>query len=206
MRKRVYISAVLFAVLAVAGFLFRYRPSAERMENRYENLQEQDSAVLREALNYVSAQPMYQSRYYAGGYPDDGCGTCVDVVGIALRECGYDLMREVSKDVNERREAYDIETADANIDFRRVRNLKVFFAKHAQVLTTDLSLIHEWQGGDIVIFDNHIGIVTDRRNSNGIPYVIHHNSRFQRRYEEDILTKRKDICLHVRMRNADLKN
>ena len=36
-----------------------------------------------------------------------------------------------------------------------------------------------WQGGDIVNFEGRIGIVSDRRNRNGVPYVIHHNSPFR---------------------------
>jgi len=35
--------------------------------------------------------------------------------------------------------------------------------------------LQEWQGGDIVTFSNpeHIAIVSDKRNSDGIPYIIH---------------------------------
>lgn len=50
-----------------------------------------------------------------------------------------------------------------------------------------------------MIFENHIGIVSDRRNEEGIPYVIHHNSPFQLNYEEDILEEREDITGHYRM-------
>ena len=41
----------------------------------------------------------------------------------------------------------------------------------AAALTTDVSEIEEGQGGDIVIFERHIGIVSDRRNKNGVPYI-----------------------------------
>ena len=88
---------------------------------------------------------------------------------------------------------------DANIDFRRVRNLKVFFSHTAAALTTDVSEIEEWQGGDIVIFERHIGIVSDRRNKNGVPYIIHHNDPWQTAYEQDILEKRIDIVGHYRI-------
>ena len=33
----------------------------------------------------------YQSKYYAGGYPDDGLGVCTDVIWQALQAAGYDL-------------------------------------------------------------------------------------------------------------------
>ena len=62
----------------------------------------------------------------------------------------------------------------------------------------------DWQGGDIVIFKNHIGIISDRRNKNGIPYVIHH-CPWQFRYEENILERRKDIIGHYRIINQTKK-
>ena len=79
---------------------------------------------------------------------------------------------------------YHISNIDKNIDFRRVRNLKVFFKRNAISLTTDISMIKEWQGGDIVIFENHIGIVSDARNKRGIPLVFHHISPYQKNYED----------------------
>ena len=137
--------------------------------------------VLDNALAYVDTRPKYKSRYYQTGYPDDGYGVCTDVVAFALKNAGYDRQ------------------PDANIDFRRVRNLKVFFAHHAAALTTDASRTEEWQGGDLVIFENHIGIVSDRRNKNGVPYIIHHNDPWQAAYEQDILEKRTDIVGHYRI-------
>ena len=80
-----------------------------------------------------------------------------------------------------------------------MRNLQVYFEHTAVKLTTDISDTEQWQGGDIVVFHNHIGIVSDRRNENGVPYVIHHNSPWQKRYEEDILEKRKDTEGHYRV-------
>ena len=146
--------------------------------------------VLDNALAYVDTRPKYKSRYYQAGYPDDGYGVCTDVVAFALKNAGYDLQVLVNADIRE---------PDANIDFRRVRNLKVFFAHHAVVRTTDVSRTEEWQGGDLVIFEKHIGIVSDRRNRDGVPYVIHHNSPWQSAYEQDILEKRTDIVGHYRI-------
>ena len=155
--------------------------------------------VLNNAQAYVDTHPKYKSRYYQTGYPDDDYGVCTDVVAFALKNAGYDLQALVDVDIREHPQWYDIQQPDANIDFRRVRNLKVFFAHHAVVLTTDVSKIEEWQGGDIVIFKKHIGIVSDRRNRDGVPYVIHHNSPWQSVYEQDILEKRSDIVGHYRI-------
>ena len=155
--------------------------------------------VLDNALAYVDTRPKYKSRYYQTGYPDDGYGVCTDVVAFALKNAGYDLQALVDADIREHPQWYDIRQPDANIDFRRVRNLKVFFAHHAVVLTTDVSRTEEWQGGDLVIFEKHIGIVSDRRNRDGVPYVIHHNSPWQSAYEQDILEKRTDLVGHYRI-------
>lgn len=45
------------------------------------------------------------------------------------------------------------------------------------------------QDGDIVIFKDHIGIVSDKRNRKGVPFLIHHYSPFQTSYEEDVLER-----------------
>ena len=155
--------------------------------------------ILNGALAYVSTRPKYKSRYYETGYPDDGYGVCTDVVAYALKNAGYDLQVLVDADIREQPQDYMVAEPDANIDFRRVRNLKVFFSHTAFALTTDVSEIEEWQGGDVVIFERHIGIVSDRRNKNGVPYIIHHNDPWQTAYEQDILEKRTDIVGHYRI-------
>ena len=83
---------------------------------------------------------------------------------------------------------YDINNPDIHIDFRRVRNLKVFFDKYLEKLTIDASEIEIWQPGDIVIYTNHIAIVSDKRTKKGEPYIIHHGGQI--RYEENALTKK----------------
>lgn len=155
--------------------------------------------ILQGVRAYIATKPKYKSAYYAGGYPDDEYGVCTDVVAQGFLNAGYDLMELVSKDIEAAPEAYNITTPDKNIDFRRVRNLKVFFERHATSLTTDVSIIEEWQGGDIIIFKNdHIGIISDRRNGNGTVFIIHHGSPVQAGYEQDILEDRDDIVGHYR--------
>lgn len=155
--------------------------------------------ILNNVKNYISTNPKYKSKYYANGYPDDGYGVCTDVVAFGLKDAGYDLMQLVNEDIKNNQQEYDIENIDKNIDFRRVNNLKIYFARNAVSLTTDISKIEEWQGGDIVIFNKHIGIVSDKRNKNGIPFIIHHANPFQKNYEEDILELRNDIVGHYRI-------
>jgi len=77
--------------------------------------------------------------------------------------------------------------------------LLVYFKNHAISLTTDIKEISQWQGGDIIVFKKHIGIVSDNRNKNGVPFVIHHANPYQKHYEEDILENREDIVGHFRI-------
>ena len=134
------------------------------------------------------AMPEYISAYYSGGYPPDNEGTCTDLVWRAFKEAGILLKDLVDEDIKNNRSNYDhIKYRDPNIDFRRVQNLTVYFKNHAEVLTTDIYDTAEWKAGDIVVFgnDEHIGIVSDIRNDNDIPFLIHNNDQPVR--EEDRL-------------------
>ena len=155
--------------------------------------------ILNNVRNYIKTNPKYKSKYYATGYPNDEYGVCTDVVAFGLKGAGYDLMNLVNEHIKSNRNLYDIDVIDKNIDFRRVQNLKVYLDNNAIVLTNDINKIKEWQGGDIVVFKNHIGIVSDKRNKKGIPFIIHHANPYQRYYEEDILEYRNDIIGHYRI-------
>lgn len=156
--------------------------------------------ILENVRKYIATKPVYKSKYYSGGYPDDKYGVCTDVIAQGLLGAGYDLMLLVEADRYKYPDDYADEPIDKNIDFRRVRNLLVYFRHNAKELTTDLKKIDEWQGGDIVVFNEHIGIISDKRNKKGIPLVIHHGSEMQISYEQDILeTKKKEIVAHFRI-------
>lgn len=155
--------------------------------------------ILNSVRKYIATEPEYKSKYYAGGYSNDEYGVCSDVVANGLLGAGYDLMELVDNHIVNNREMYDIENPDKNIDFRRVRNLRVYFEDTAISLTTDVNKIEEWQGGDIVIFEKHIGIVSDKRNRNGVPFLIHHANPYQVHYEEDVLEDRADMVGHYRI-------
>ena len=217
MKKKMLISAIIAAsiVIIVSVFyilyLFNYIPHKKYSNDdfnikTYKSNIDKDgdevddqTDILNNVRAYISSNPKYKSNYYANGYPDDEYGVCTDVVAFGLKGAGYDLMQLVNEDIINNRSDYDVEIIDKNIDFRRVVNLKVYFENNAIPLTADIRKIDEWQGGDIVIFSNHIGIVSDKRNRKGITFVIHHGSPYQRYYEEDILESRKDIVGHYRI-------
>ena len=142
--------------------------------------------------------PRYHSAYYDGGFPPDDIGVCTDVIWRAFKEAGYNLREMVNQDIQERPEAYaHVTIRDKNIDFRRVVNLHVFFKTYALSLTTDTKDLASWQPGDIVIFgdNDHIGIVSDRRNREGRTYILHNSGQLRR--EEDFL-KRASVSAHYR--------
>ena len=201
MRRVVKFSCIFLCFIIVCSLLYKKNilphpkfPSSKFNIEPYISLYDLDndglddqSDILKSAKDYVATKPKYKSKYYATGYPNDTYGVCTDVVAFALLHAGYDLKEEVYTHIKKNRDLYDIDIVDENIDFRRVRNLIIFFEHNFQVLTNDISKIEEWQGGDIVAFHEHIGIVSDNRNDKGIPFVIHHRGRFQLYYEEDIL-------------------
>lgn len=191
-KKQWLLIPLCLVLLAAAYFLLRSRIPQRWYTADELGISQQQSAldadgdgvddwtdVVLGARAYIATDPHYQSKYYAGGYPDDGLGVCTDVIWQALQAAGYDLKALVDADIAACPEAYPhITTPDSNIDFRRVNTLDTFFRRHAQVLTCGLSDGQQWQPGDIVVFGDraHIGLCSDRRNRQGIPFLIHHGN------------------------------
>ena len=216
MKKKILIIVTIFLIVLIivvlyALYRFNYIPH-KKYTNEDFNIKtyisktdkdddgiDDQTDILNHARNYIKTNPKYKSKYYATGYPNDEYGVCTDVVAFGLKGAGYDLMNLVNEHIKTNRNLYDIDVIDKNIDFRRVQNLKVYLDNNAIVLINDINKIKEWQGGDIVVFKNHIGIVSDKRNKKGISFIIHHANPYQRYYEEDILEYRNDIIGHYRI-------
>lgn len=183
---------IVFAALLIAAHLSRPETSYSSSEVSSYDF---NGNGLSDAMDLVLGaradaenHPTYDGRYWQGGYPPDNIGVCTDVVWRAFRAAGYSLRDMVDADIAARPSAYpNVTQRDSNIDFRRVKNLRVFFRTYAVSLTTDIRDTDAWQPGDIVIFgnDKHIGIISDKRTENGRPYVIHNGG--QRDREEDAL-------------------
>ena len=214
--KKIIIPIIIFIIIILVViiyllYIFNYIPHKKytnadfNIETYKSNIDfdndgiDDQTDVLDGVKNYVARNPKYKSKYYETGYPNDEYGVCTDVVAFGLNNAGYDLMKLVNEDIKNNIDSYNIEVIDKNIDFRRVKNLKIYFERNAISLTTDVSKIEEWQEGDIIIFENHIGVISDSRNKNGVPFVIHHANPFQKYYEEDILETRNDIVGHYRI-------
>ena len=177
---------------------FNIKTYTSRIDKDNDGVDDQTD-ILNNVKDYIKKQPKYKSKYYDTGYPNDKYGVCTDVVAFGLKGAGYDLMELVNEDIKNNKDLYNIDTIDKNIDFRRVKNLKIYFERNTISLTTDPKKIEELQAGHIVMFKKHIGIVSDKRNKRGVPFIIHHANPYQRYYEEDILEYRNDIVGHYRV-------
>lgn len=209
-KKIIYFIFVLLFLVMITLILYMFNVIPHRQFTNedfgietYKSLVDKDgdgiddqTDFLQSVRNYIAAKPKYKSKYYRTGYPDDGFGVCTDVIAFGLRGAGYDLMELVNADIRANKKMYQLDVVDKNIDFRRVNNLRIFFEHNAKSLTTDLTDIKEWQGGDIIVFKTHIGVVSDKRNWRGIPFIIHNGGLH---FEEDILEYRTDIVGHFRM-------
>ena len=207
-KKIILVSILVIASLLIIRFSIpvkKYSNSDFGIDNYISSVDKDNDSIddqtdiLESVKAYIATKPIYKSKYYSTGYPDDSYGVCTDVVANGLLGAGYDLMKLVNEDILANSDKYNIDKPNINIDFRRVRNLIIYFKNNYEALTLDVDDISSWQGGDIVIFKNHVGIISDNRNSKGIPYVIHHYSVFQRNYEEDILESRHDLVGHYRI-------
>ena len=202
MKKRIFIIVIfiIISVILVALLYFfntiphkQYSNSDFNIETYISSVDKDNDGIddqtdiLNNVRTYIAKKPKYKSKYYETGYPDDEYGVCTDVVANGLKDAGYDLKELVNEDIINNKEKYNIEVIDKNIDFRRVRNLDIYLKNNSISLTKDLSQIEEWQGGDIIVFKDHIGIISDKRNKKGIPFLIHHANPIQVNYEEDVL-------------------
>lgn len=154
--------------------------------------------ILNGAKEFISTKPKYKSKYYKGGFPTDEYRVCTDIIWYSLKNAGYDFKSLIDEDIKNNKDAYDEDVGDTNIDFRRVRNILVYLNRN----TTKLPIDSDYNPGDIVVYDNHIAIVSDKLNKNNENYILHQH--MYEPYEYNGLFK-KDIIGHFRWRLTDGK-
>jgi uncharacterized protein len=135
------------------------------------------------ARKEVERKTPYKDGYFANGYPPDTEGVCTDVIWRAFKGIDINIKDLLDADIKKNFQPYwRVEAKpDPNIDFRRVPNLDVFFRRFAQSLPKeikpgDIENLSQWQPGDIIVIlkpYQHIGIVSDKRTRDGVPYIIH---------------------------------
>ncbi|MDX6765918.1 MAG: DUF1287 domain-containing protein [Candidatus Methylacidiphilales bacterium] len=142
----------------------------------------------------VSYDPAYVALEYPGGDVPRDRGVCTDVIIRALRDCGGpDLQQAVHEDMRthfgDYPQIWGLRKPDKNIDHRRVPNLQTWFRRRGSALPVTSSA-GDYRPGDIVTSRlpgnlPHIMIVSDRRTTTGVPFVIHNIGRGSQ--EEDRL-------------------
>lgn len=155
----------------------------------------------------VSRRPWYKSGYYSGGYPPLHEGVCTDLIWRAFRDAGINLKDLIDADIKAEPSAYPRVNGrpEPNIDFRRVPNQSVFFSRHAEVLSiafrpADKAVMSGWKAGDIVVFKNpdHIAIVSDKTNRNGVPLLLHNDGPWAREGDDFESWAKKGLVAHYR--------
>ncbi|HLJ56113.1 MAG TPA: DUF1287 domain-containing protein [Chthonomonadaceae bacterium] len=149
----------------------------------------------------------YRVIAYLGGDVPARTGACTDIVIRSLRGAGIDLQERVHDDMASDRAAYPRyggASLDTSIDHRRVPNVARCPSRHAASLplASGPAQLSEWRPCDIVCWKtlfgrDHIGIISDGRDAEGAPFVIHNEYGC---VEENCLGRWK-IVGHYRIRN-----
>lgn len=129
----------------------------------------------------------YDGSYYSISYPNgdvpSNIGVCTDVVVRSFRRAGIDLQKKIHEDMSKNFNLYPskriwgLNKPDANIDHRRVPNLRVFFKRFGDVLEVTKKA-EDYLPGDIVTWMlpgnlPHIGIVIDEKSDRNMPLIAH---------------------------------
>lgn len=141
------------------------------------------AAALAHSREPVTTDDSYYKIGYPGGDIPPGKGNAADVVVRSLRRVGFDLQKEVHEDMSGHFSAYPqlfkATGPDANIDHRRIDNLRRFFERRAEVLPATRNAA-DYLPGDIVVWsladaEPHIGIVVPGPGDRAAePWVVHH--------------------------------
>jgi uncharacterized protein len=171
-----------FFILALLCCLFLL-PAAAGAQNL-------SDTIVQAAIAQTQKAGGYDGRYIKIPYPNGDVpaqtGVCTDVIIRAYRAAGIDLQQKVHEDMKAHFGLYPklwgLARPDTNIDHRRVPNLQVFFTRHGTSLaiSDDPS---DYKAGDMVTWNlrsnggslPHIGIITDKRSTDGKRPLVAHN-------------------------------
>jgi hypothetical protein len=147
------------------------------------------SRLVAAAVAQVRTPVTYDGRYRRipcpGGDVPENIGVCTDVIIRAYRRVGIDLQVKVHEDMKRAfrsyQQAWGMAGPDPNIDHRRVPNLQTYFRRAGAALPASRNPA-DYRPGDLVTWMlpgnlPHIGMVTDRRSSTGMPLMAHNIGR-----------------------------
>jgi len=146
-----------------------------------------EEKLVKAAIERTKSKVRYDGSYYSIDYPNGdvpaNIGVCTDVVIRSYRGLDIDLQKLVHEDMKSNFSEYPskriwgLNNPDKNIDHRRVPNLQTFFTRHGQKLPVTKKA-SDYLPGDIVSWMlpgnlPHIGIVSDKVNSDNQPLIVH---------------------------------
>ena len=153
--------------------------------------------VIADAIEQVgkttSYDPSYQKIDYPNGDVPIETGVCSDVIVRAFRKGGIDLQKDLHEDMKDNFSAYPtrwgLKGPDANIDHRRVPNLRTYLTRKGKSQSSDGGS-ETFLPGDIVTWDlgggmDHIGMVVNVWYKPTQRYLVVHNMGAARM--EDVL-------------------
>lgn len=151
------------------------------------------------AESYTPAAEDYIGMKYPMGDVPRTIGVCTDVIVRAVRNAGYDLQKELHEDIARAKSAYPMVkgAGDPSIDQRRVGTLLPYFKRHWEAHTARLDdAADPLRPGDVIFMDtfpsrpgpDHIGILSDRVDDDGLPLVINNWTDGTVVAEMDLLT------------------
>lgn len=148
---------------------------------------------------YTAAAEGYISLAYPGGDVPRTMGVCTDVIIRSVRNAGVDLQRALHEDIAKAHKAYPMVrgSGDPSIDQRRVGTLLPYFKRHWEQHTSSFDDPNDpLRPGDVILMDtfpsrdgpDHIGILSDRVDDQGLPLVINNWTDGTVTAELDLLT------------------
>ena len=112
-----------------------------------------------------------------------------EFVIYSFKYAGYNINKMIKKDKHDKEKD-------------TLSNFKEYLKRNAKRITKKINKIEEYQPGDILIFNNNIGIISDKRNKDGHPFIIYYKNKI---VEEDIM-KDIDIENHYRFDTSLINN
>ncbi len=138
-------------------------------------------AALERTLHPVRYEPAYVPIAFPDGDVPANTGVCTDEIIRSYRALGVDLQRLVHEDMLRHFEAYPknwgLRGPDANIDHRRVPNLRTFFQRQGAALPVTTRR-EDYRPGDLITCTvppdlPHIAIVVPAPDSDATPWIVH---------------------------------
>ena len=143
--------------------------------------------ISQSAIDIINPDIEYVSGWFKIPYPngdvDPMKGVCTDVVIRTLRKLDFDLQKEMHIDMINNFDRYpkywDDNKPDSNIDHRRVYNQMRYFKRMGNEVEITNNP-EDYLPGDIVAWNlggntTHIGVVVDKKSSDGLRNMIVHN-------------------------------